>query len=89
MTMLFEVGASVILVGKDLQFTGMIGSSRVHFVITNAALQHLAGSARELTRQQKFQAYDRNRAHIQEAARRVWDRTSIKTKAVKIYASDL
>jgi hypothetical protein len=84
----FEIGASVILVGKDLQFGGLAKSNRVRFIISNDALKRLSGLA-ELTHQQKFKTYDRNRGLFQDVARRLYDGAEIDVKIIKIAATDL
>jgi hypothetical protein len=85
----FEVGGSVILVGKDLQFVGMSNTGRIRFVISNAALQRLSGSVAELTQQQTFKVYDRYRQLFQSTARRLYERASNEVKTIKIAATDL
>jgi hypothetical protein len=87
-TLRFEVGASVMLVGDDLQFVGMADGDRIRFVIADRALRRMNGSAVELTRQQKFKIYDRNRELIQDIARRLWERAPEK-KTVKIGVGEM
>jgi len=85
----FEIGGSVILVGKDLQFVGVAGADRIRFVIRNDVLKRLSGAAAELTQQQKFKLYDRNRAMFQDVARRLYERAAGEAKTFKISAEDL
>lgn len=85
----FEIGGSVILVGKDLQFIGMAKSDRIRFIVSNAALMRLSGSATEPTQQQKFKIYDRNRGMLQDVARRLYERGPADVKTIKISALDL
>lgn len=89
MTIRFEIGTSVTLVGKDLQFVGMENGTRIRFVVTNDALTRLAGSAKELSPQQKFQAYDRNREWLQSVACELFARTPGATRTIKITVADL
>ncbi len=89
MVLRFEVGASVTLVGNDLQFVGADEGARIRFLIENAALKRVAESTKELTQQQKFKIYDRNREWFQEAARTIYQRTTNRAKPIKITVRDL
>ncbi len=89
MALQFEVGGSVTLVGKDLQFVGVDGSTRIRFLITADALKRVAASAKDLTRQETFKVYDRNREWFQEAARGVYQQAAPGAKTMKITAADL
>lgn len=89
MALQFEVGGSVTLVGRDLQFVGIDGPTRIRFLIAGDALKRVAASTKELTPQEKFKVYDRNREWFQEAARAVYQRAIPGAKAVKITAADL
>jgi hypothetical protein len=85
----FEVGTSVTLVGNDLQFVGETGAHRVHFVVLREALKRLAGTAKELSPQEKFRVYDRNREWLQDIARRLHEGAPRNTKTIKIHDSDI
>ena len=89
MALHFELTASVTLVGKDLQFVGMDDTTRIRFLIQKDALKQLAGSADELTQQETFKAYDRNRARLQEVARQLYERAPTGVRILKIRAADL
>ena len=89
MTLRFEVGGSVTLVGKDLQFVGVDGATRVRFLIAGDALKRVAESVQELTPQQKFKVYDRNREWFQEVARALYQRVGVSSKPIGISAADL
>ncbi len=89
MALQFEVGASVTLVGKDLQFVGVDGQSRIRFLIAGEALKRVAAATKDLTRQEQFKVYDRNREWFQEAARGVYQRAKAGSKTLKITAADL
>lgn len=85
----FEVGGSVTLVGKDLQFIGVDGPTRVRCMIAGDALKRVAAATKELTPQEKFKVYDRNREWFQEAARSVYQGAKAGSKTIKITAADL
>lgn len=89
MALQFEVGASVTLVGKDLQFVGVDGQARIRFLIAGDALKRVAAATKDLTRQEQFKVYDRNREWFQEAARAVYERATAGSKTLKITAADL
>jgi hypothetical protein len=89
MAILFEVSASVMLVGKSLQFVGVAGTRRVRFLISNDALKQISGSTEELTRQQKFKAFDRHREWFQEIARRLYELAPTPPKTIKITLADV
>jgi hypothetical protein len=88
-TLRFEVGASVTLVGNDLQFVGVDGPARVRFVIAAEALKRVAESVKDLTPQQKFKVYDRNREWFQEIARTLYERAENRSKPMKISLRDV
>lgn len=77
------------LVGKDLQFVGVDDGARVRFLIGGDALKRVADSAKDLTQQQKFKVYDRNREWFQEVARALYQRAADRSKPIKISAADL
>ncbi|MCY0726067.1 DUF1488 family protein, partial [Klebsiella pneumoniae] len=79
----------VTLVGKDLQFVGVDGPARVRIRIQDAALRRVAESAKDLTPQQKFKVYDRNREWFQEIARHLYERAANRPKTLKITLTDL
>lgn len=89
MTLRFEVGGSVTLVGNDLQFVGVDGPTRVRFLIQADALKRVAESVKDLTQQQKFKVYDRNRDWFQEVARSLYERAANRSKPVRITVKDL
>lgn len=89
MTLRFEVGGSVTLAGNDLQFTGVDGDARIKFLITGDALKRLAKAPKDLTRQEKFKVYDRNRAWLQELGRSLYERARPGTKTIKIGVLDV
>lgn len=89
MALQFEVGASVTLVGKDLQFVGLDGQARIRFLIAGDALKRVAAATKDLTRQEQFKVYDRNREWFQEAARTVYERAKAGSKTLKITTADL
>ncbi len=89
MALQFERGGSVTLVGKDLQFVGVDGPTRVRCLIAGDALKRVAASTKDLTPQEKFKVYDRNREWFQEAAQAVYQRGKAGSKAIKIAAADL
>ena len=73
MALKFERGATVVLTGEDLQFTGEDGPKRIKFILTDEALRAYAKTTQKLTQQQKFKAYDRHREAIQHVALRLYD----------------
>lgn len=85
----FEVGASVILLGEDLQFAGQDGDTRVKVLVQAETLRLLAKSAKPLTQQEKFKTYDRHKAGIQAAAVRLYEREPSKGKLIRIRPLDL
>ena len=87
MALNFEVGGSVTLVGKDLQFVGVDGEARIRIIIANAVLLRVADVVKDLTPQQKFKIYDRNKAWFQEIARGLYRRAPSKT--LKITLNDV
>jgi len=89
MALRFEVSTSVTLVGKDLQFVGIAETTRIRVVIHKDALKLLARSATELTQQEKFKVYDRNRELLQEIARRMHEHAPAGVRIIKIGAMDL
>jgi hypothetical protein len=89
MALQFEVGASVTLVGKDLQFVGVDGQARIRFLIAGDALKRVAAATKDLTRQEQFKVYDRNREWFQEAARGVYQRAKAGARTLKITTADL
>jgi hypothetical protein len=89
MAVRFELSTSVTLVGKDLQFIGLENDARIRFVVTNDALKRLAGSVKELSSQQKFKAYDKNRAWLQNVAVQLFARGPQTAKTIKITVADL
>jgi len=89
MALIFEVGASVMLVGSDLQFIGMADGKSIRFLIEKDALQRLADKTVELSRQETFKVYDRNRRFIQETARRLFEQASGDTKTIKIGVTNI
>ena len=90
MTLRFEIGATVILMGEDLQFTGADGDARVKVLIQAEALRLLAKAVKPLSQQEKFKVYDRNRAYLQmmqATAVRLYEKTP--AKVIKIRPLDL
>jgi hypothetical protein len=73
MALKFERGASVVLSGEDIQFTGEDGPRRIKFVLTEEAMKAFARTSGKLTRQEKFKVYDRHRAEIQNTALRLYN----------------
>ena len=72
MALKFERGASVVLTGEDLQFTGEDGPKRIKFILSDEAMRAYAKTSQKLTQQQKFKVYDRHRAAIQNVALRLY-----------------
>jgi hypothetical protein len=61
----------------------------VRFLIQGDALKRVAESLKELSPQQKFKVYDRNREWFQEVARSLYQRAPDRSKAIKITVADL
>ncbi len=72
MALKFERGATVVLIGEDLQFTGEDGPKRIKFILSNEAMRAYAKTPQKLTQQQKFKVYDRHRMEIQNVALRLY-----------------
>jgi hypothetical protein len=75
MALKFERGATVVLTGEDLQFTGEDGPRRIKFILSLEAMKVFAKTSQKLTQQQKFKLYDRHRAEIQNIALRLYGAT--------------
>ncbi len=87
MTLRFEIGATVILLGEDLQFTGADGDARVKVLVPAETLRLLAKAVKPLSRQEKFKVYDRHRAGLQATAVRLYDKA--KAGLIRIRPLDL
>jgi hypothetical protein len=82
MPLKFERGASVVLLGEDLQFSGEDGTRRIKFILSDEAMRAYARTGKKLTQQEKFKVYDRHRAEIQNTALRLYTAQSTKNQFV-------